>query len=167
MDKKTKKTALYGMLVAAAFILSWLESFLPVFFGIPGIKPGFSNMATLVALYTISAPAAIIITLVRVLLSGFTFGSMYSVIYGLAGAVLSLLAECIMKKTGKFGVVGISVTGGVMHNAGQILVALAVVGNAVVYYFPFLVAAGVLAGILTGVVSGLIIRKLPKDLKEI
>lgn len=155
------------MLVAAAFILSWLESLLPVFFGIPGIKPGLSNIATLTALYIISAPAAIIITFVRVLLSGLTFGSMYSVIYGLAGAALSLCAECILKKTGKFRVVGVSVLGGVMHNVGQIIVAFAVVGDAVAYYFPFLVLSGVLAGVLTGVVSGIVINKLPKNMTEI
>lgn len=165
MKKRTEKIALFGMMTAAAFVLSWIESFLPVFFGVPGIKPGLSNIVTLVSLYVLGIPAAVAITLVRVLLSGFTFGSLYSVIYALSGAVFSLCMEIILKKTGKAGTIGVSVTGGVFHNAGQIAAAVIILGDAVMYYFPFLVVSGVAAGILTGFISGLVINRIPKSFR--
>ncbi|MEG1292015.1 MAG: Gx transporter family protein, partial [Lachnospiraceae bacterium] len=47
-----KKTAYMGMLVALAFVFSYIEFVLPIHVGIPGIKIGLANLVVLVALYT-------------------------------------------------------------------------------------------------------------------
>ena len=71
-------------------------------------------------------------------------GNGVSLLYSMAGGVLSYLVMLVCKKAGLFSIVGISVVGGVFHNLGQLLAAMAVLQNEnIVYYFPVLLAAGV------------------------
>lgn len=165
MSEKTRRLATAGIFTAVMFILSYLESLLPAFFGVPGIKPGLANIPVMVALYILDWKLAAAMSIVRVLLSGMTFSGMFACIYSLAGAVLSLLVMVIIKKTKKFSVVGMSVTGGVAHNLGQIIVACIMLGKSVMYYFPVLVVSGICAGILTGVVAGLVIKRIKGSIK--
>ena len=53
-----KKTALLGMLVALAFVLSYIETLIPVNLGIPGAKLGLANLVVMVALYTLGTKEA-------------------------------------------------------------------------------------------------------------
>ena len=53
-----KKTALLGMLVALAFVLSYIETLVPVNLGIPGAKLGLANLVVMVALYTLGTKEA-------------------------------------------------------------------------------------------------------------
>jgi len=84
-------------------------------------------------------------------------------IYGLSGAMLSFIIMAGLKKTGKFGTVGISAAGGVFHNLGQICLAALLVGNIkLFYYFPVLIISGVITGMLVGYLAGLLINRLNK-----
>jgi len=169
MKNTVRRLALAGMLTAVMFIIGYVESMLPAFFAVPGIKPGFANIPVMTAIFILDAKLAFAISTSRVLLSGLTYAGMFSCIYSLAGAVLSLTVMIILKKTGKFSVTGISMAGGVVHNLGQILVALIVVGKAVLYYFPVLVISGIAAGFITGLVTGAILKILPElpDRREV
>jgi len=71
----SKKVAAYGMLVALAFLLSYVETWIPFSFSVPGIKLGLANLVVLVALYGLGIPSAFVISLVRIFLSGVTFAS--------------------------------------------------------------------------------------------
>ena len=82
-----KKTAYMGMLVALAFIFSYIESLIPINVGIPGIKIGLANMVTIVTLYTIGVVPAVVLSLVRIVLTGFTFGNL---------AMMSLTTGCLV-----------------------------------------------------------------------
>ena len=83
-------------------------------------------------------------------------------LYSLAGGFFSYLAMLAGKKSKAFSAVGVSVLGGVAHNIGQILVAMAVLETGkLVYYLPFLLVSGLAAGVLTGVLGGQLIRRLP------
>ncbi len=156
-----KKVALFGMLVALGFVFGFVEFMLPINLGIPGVKLGLANLVTVVALYTMGPAEAIAVSVVRVMLSGFTFGSISMMLYSLAGALLSFGVMALLKKTGKFGIIGVSTAGGVAHNVGQLLVAAAVLETAnTFYYFPVLLAAGVVTGALIGFVSKLILERL-------
>ena len=53
--------AMYGMLVALAFVFSYIEALIPFNFGIPGIKLGLANIVVLVALYTIGYKGSFVI----------------------------------------------------------------------------------------------------------
>ena len=47
----TKQIARIAMLVAVAFVLSYIESVLPLNLGVPGVKAGFSNIVVVLCLY--------------------------------------------------------------------------------------------------------------------
>lgn len=157
----TKKTAQLGVYIALALILSYVESLIPFSFGIPGIKLGLTNVVTVIMMYTYGAPGAFGVGILRAVLSGFMFGNAFSIIYSVAGCVLSFIFMYILKKTNHFAIASVSVVGGVMHNVGQLIVAANVVKTySVIYYAPVLIIAGVITGFLIGIVSGEIIKRI-------
>lgn len=152
-------------MIALALILSYVESLLPVFVAVPGVKMGLPNIVIMFALYSLGVKDAAIISLIRVVLAGALFGSVFSMLYSAAGAVLSLAVMAVLLKTKRFSPVGVSVAGGVAHNAGQIIVAILVTETAqLIYYLPVLCISGIAAGVLIGVVSGIIINRLQKQI---
>ena len=151
MQKNGKKTAYMGVLLSFSLILSYVESLIPFYFGVPGVKLGLANLAVVIVLYWYGWKEAVVLNGMRVLLAGFLFGNLFTVMYSLAGAACSFLAMYVLKKTGKFSVLGVSMAGGVFHNAGQAAVAVFVTKTAgVMYYLPALMAAGVATGLLIG-----------------
>ena len=158
---KAKRIAFLGLMVALAFVLSYVEMLLPINIGIPGAKIGLANLVVMVALYKIGPRDAFTLSLVRVILVGLTFGNMAMMLYSLAGALLSFAAMMNGKRTNLFSAVGVSVLGGVFHNMGQIIVAMFVLETtSLVYYLPFLVVIGTVSGIVIGIVSGMIVQRL-------
>lgn len=154
-NSKARRVALYGMLTALAFILSYVESLVPVTLGIPGVKLGLANLVVVIALYTLDLKGAFVISVVRIVLSGLTFGGLFSMLYSLAGGLLSFAVMAILSRKKVFGTVGVSVCGGVAHNIGQLLVAMAVLETeSVWYYFPVLLISGSVAGVLIGLLGG-------------
>lgn len=149
-----RNTAYLGMFLALALICSYVESLIPLNFGIPGIKPGLANITVLLLLYTIGPKEALFISLLRVVLAGFLFGNPFSILYGLGGGILSFLVMFFLKSTGKLKVTAVSTAGGISHNIGQLVVAAFVVENInLFYYLPILLTAGFLTGFLIGVLS--------------
>lgn len=157
----TKKMARIAMLVAVAFVLSYIESILPLNLGVPGVKAGFSNIVVVLCLYECSAKETIGIAFVRIILTGLTFGNMYSLLYSLAGGVFSLAVMSLLKRSRLFSTCGVSVAGGVCHNIGQILVAMVVLQTQkIIYYLPVLLVSGVIAGVVIGVIAAMLIKRL-------
>lgn len=150
-----RRTAELGLLLAMALILSYVESLIPFSFGIPGIKLGLPNLIVLLLLYDGSrVREALLVNGMRIVLSGFLFSNLYAILYAIAGAAFSFLAMLASRRTKRLSMIGVSVLGGVFHNVGQLLVAMAVVETlAVAYYVPFLIVAGTLTGALLGFVG--------------
>lgn len=149
-------------MAAVAMMLSYIEALIPpVYSAVPGIKLGLANIAVIFALYSVDPKSAALISLVRVALSALLFGSVMSFIYSFSGAVLSLAVMILLKKSALFSAVGVSVAGAVMHNVGQILCAVIILGTAEIgYYLIFLSVSAVVSGVLVGLVSALLIKKL-------
>lgn len=158
-QSRTKRIALIGVLLALAFILSYLDSLIPIA-GIPGFKLGLANIAILVMLYTFGGGMAAALSVVRILLVSFTFGNLAALAYSAAGAALSLLVMAVLKKTGKFSTVGVSLAGAAAHNLGQIIVAVLVLGKAILYYFPVLLVTSVVTGAVIGFLGGAVCKRL-------
>ena len=154
-----RKTAVYGLLVALAFIFSYIETLLPVM-GVPGIKLGLANLVVLVTLYLLRPRDALAISVLRIVLVGFTFGNPASMLYSLAGGLVSFTLMFLCRRTDKFSVIGVSVIGGVAHNLAQLAVAAAVTRTlSIAWYLPMLL----LSGLLTGALIGIAVRScLPK-----
>lgn len=156
-----RQAALYGLLAALAYVLGYVESLVPIYLGAPGVKLGLANLASVIALYSLGAGAAVSINLLRIVLTGFTFGNMSMLLYSLAGAALSLSVMVVCRKFRLFGMTGISILGGVCHNLGQFFMAAFVVETFGVFaYFPVLLAAGTVAGALIGLLGGMILGRI-------
>ena len=155
------RAAYFGVFTALALIFSYIETLIPFHFGIPGIKLGLANLLIVIFLYKRNVKEALLLSVVRIVLAGFMFGSLFSILYSLAGGLLSLLVMNLLKNSGKFSVMGVSIAGGVSHNLGQLVVAMAVVETyRVGYYFPVLLVAGMLTGLLIGMIANEVLKRL-------
>ena len=157
-----KKVSLYGILVSLAFIASYIEVLIPFNFHIPGMKLGLANIVVLAALYTGGAKAGITVSIIRIILVGLTFGNPYSAIYGLSGGVMSLAVMIALKKTDFFGVMGVSMAGGVAHNIGQLACAMILLKLPAVFtYLSYLILVGTVTGALIGIIDEEVLKRLP------
>lgn len=155
------KVAYFGVFTALALIFSYVETLIPINFGIPGVKLGLANLIIMIALYKMRLREVYLLSIVRVLLSGFIFGNYFSIIYSLAGGLLSLTVMAVFKRKDGFSIMGISIAGGVFHNVGQLIVAMLVVETfSVAYYVPVLLIAGMITGLLIGIVSNEMLKRL-------
>ena len=139
------RAAYFGIFTALALILGYVELLIPIHFGIPGAKLGLANLITILVLYKMGWKEAFLLSVARVVLGGFIFSNLFSILYSLAGGILSLIVMGILKKTGKFTVVGVSVCGGQTYEVG--------------YYFPVLLIAGLLTGMLIGMISAEVLKR--------
>jgi len=162
---KTRRLSLYGALIATAMILSYVESLVPLNFGIWGIKMGLPNIAVVFALYRLGVRGACVVSLVRVFLVSLLFGNVLGFFFSIAGAVLSLAVMSLLFKTGKFSTTGVSIAGAVFHNVGQIAVAAAVLNTGIIaFYLPVLCVSGVAAGVFIGIAGSLVLKRVRMNL---
>ncbi len=163
----SKRVANVGMLIALAMIFSYVEALLPFNFGIPGIKLGVANLVIVTSLYLLKPKDVWCLSLLRILLMGFLFGNGVSILYSLAGGILSLLVMLLLKTKGGFSMLGVSIGGGVSHNVGQLIAAICIVSNLnIAYYLPVLMIAGVITGAIIGMLSGKILQAVDKEGKR-
>lgn len=158
--KNTKKLAFLGLCTAVTLILAYVEALLPpLWSAVPGIKMGLPNIMILFMLYRFSLKEAAAVSAVRLFAVALLFGNVMTLAYSAAGAVLSLSVMALLKKTDRFSPVGVSLTGGVFHNLGQVLVAMLVLETAQIgYYMIVLTLTGTLAGILVGLAGALVLK---------
>lgn len=162
-DNKVRKIATYGVLIALALILSYVESLVPAFWAVPGMKLGLTNVVVLYALYCMGVGGALGMNLVRVVLVSILFGNGFSLWYSFAGALLSGGVMIALKQTGRFRLITVSIAGGVAHNAGQILVAYMLLrSRALMGYFVILWFAGMVSGAAVGMIGGIICDRLKR-----
>ena len=160
---KAKKVAFLGLSIALALVLSFVESQIPVFTTIPGMKVGLPNLVTVFLLYRVGWKETALVSLLRAALAALLFGNLQTLVFSLAGAAVSLTGMILLKKTGLFSPLAVSVTGGVLHNVGQIAAACLWTGNVlVVSYFPVLLFSSIAAGAVIGLAAGLLLNRLRK-----
>ena len=151
----SRRMARYALLIALAMVLSWLEAMVPASAAAPGMKLGLANLVVVWALYALGPYEALAVNGMRILLSGFLFGNLSMILYSLAGAAMSFVCMYLAKKSGAFTILGVSIVGGVTHNVGQLLVAMAVLETkSLIYYGPVLLAAGLVTGAVIGILAG-------------
>ncbi|MBR2353937.1 MAG: Gx transporter family protein [Clostridia bacterium] len=165
MKGRTEKVALLGMCVALAMLLSYVELLLPPMYpSIPGIKLGLPNVVILFLLYRNGFWPASVVSLCRIGLISLLFGNVMMFLYSLAGGILSLLGMALLKKIDRFSTVGVSVVGGVLHNVGQTLCAIWLLGTAEIgYYLAVLAITGTLSGIFVGLCGGFALKRIARE----
>ena len=164
---RTGKTAYLGLLLAFSLILSYIETWIPFGFGIPGMKLGLANLTIVLCLYLYDWKCALTINVLRIILSGFLFGNLAAILYSLCGALCSFICMLAMKRSRGFSMTGVSIGGGVFHNIGQILVAMAVVQTyQVAYYLPALLVSGTITGLLLGMIASSVYPHIQKTVRN-
>lgn len=159
-NENSKILAYLSVLLALSMVLSYLESLVPVFVAIPGVKLGLANAVSLFALYRLGARYAIPISLLRVFLSSLLFGSVMSLAFSLSGALLSLLAMILLRGFTPLSPTTVSIVGAVCHNIGQIIVAALLLSTSLVYYLGVLIISGVVSGVLIGLLTSYLIKRI-------
>ena len=161
MKNKRGRVAVFGVFTALALIFSYVELLIPINFGIPGAKLGLANLVIIIVLYKTDWKEALLLSVVRIVLAGFMFGNLFGILYSLAGGILSLAVMALLKRSGAFSIIGVSMAGGVSHNVGQLIMAMLVVETyAVGYYLPVLLIAGLITGTLIGIAGREMLKRL-------
>lgn len=163
-----KKLTLNSILISLAVVLSFIEHLIPLnlIVPMPGIKLGFANIVTMFALFCVDIPSAIIITILRCILSSLLFGGMTSLLYSLSGAFLALIAMILLKLgyNKVFTLLGISIGGAAAHNIGQILMASIMMKNFAIFaYLPILLLASLVTGLITAIIASGVIGIFEKN----
>ncbi|MCI8765250.1 MAG: Gx transporter family protein [Lachnospiraceae bacterium] len=162
-----RRVALYGMLIALAFVFSYVEAMIPLPVFVPGMKLGLANLVSVAGLYSVGLAGTALVAMVRIVLVGFTFGNTFSMLYGLAGGTASMAVMILARKSGWFSPVGVSILGGIFHNAGQLIIAAFVVRTTGVFvYFPALLASGVVTGTVIGLLGGWIVERIRPMIRQ-
>lgn len=158
----TQKIAQCGLLTAVILVLGFIESLIPITVGVPGIKLGLSNGVLLFALYMMDAPTAFVLMVLKVLLSGLLFGGVSAMMYAFAGGLLSMLGMILLKKM-NFSILSVSMAGGVLHNVGQVLLAMIILQTSqLLYYMAILLFVGLACGAITGIAARATISHMKK-----
>ena len=165
MKQNSHKIAVLGLCTAIAMVFAYVEVLLPpLFTAIPGIKLGLPNIVIIFALYKMGLKSAAAISFVRIVAVSTLFGNPMTFAYSMAGGILSLAAMALLKKLDILSTVGVSVAGGVLHNAGQILMAMLLLGTAELgYYMIVLAITGTISGILVGFCGSFAVKRVHID----
>ena len=163
MKRSAKTVALLGMCTAIAMVFAWVEIQLPpLVAAVPGIKLGLPNIAVIFILYRFGWKEAVAVSFVRIVAVSLLFGNPMVMAYSLAGGALSLLGMILLKKTNLLSTVGVSVAGGVLHNVGQILMAMIIMSTAGLgYYLIILAVTGTLSGVFVGLCGSFAVKRIP------
>lgn len=164
MKISSKKIAFMGLCTAVALILAYIEILLPpIFSSVPGIKMGLPNIIIIFVLYRFGVKSAFTVSFLRCILVLILFGNIMAFSYSIAGALLSLSAMALLKKFDFLSTVGVSVAGAILHNVGQIIMAIILLGTAELgYYLIVLSVTGTLSGIFIGLCGNLMCKRIPQ-----
>ena len=162
MKHSSGKIALLGMCTAIAMVFAWVESQLPpLMAAVPGVKMGLPNIAIIFILYRFGWKEASAVSFVRIVAVSLLFGNPMTLAYSLAGGFLSLLGMTLLKKTDLLSCVGVSVAGGVLHNVGQILMAMLIMSPAGLgYYLIILTVTGIASGVFVGLCGSFAVKRI-------
>lgn len=156
-----KKMAIMASCTVLAIGLSYVESLIPFFGGIPGMKVGLPNLVIFFLLYKMSWKEAAVVSALRMVITFFLFGNLVSLLYSAAGALISITLMSILKAKTKLSKTTISIVGAVSHNVGQILVAMLLLSTwQIAYYLPILIVFAVFSGTAIGIISGILIKRI-------
>lgn len=156
--ERTRRVALSGLLVALMLILGYIESLIPT--GVPGVKLGLSNGVLIFAIYMLGIPNALTLMVLKVFLSGLLFG-FSAVPYALAGGVASMAVMTLLSRVDGVHPVVVSMACGVMHNVGQVGMAMLILQTSgLLYYMAILMAVGLGCGAVTGVCATAVMKHL-------
>ena len=162
MSERVKRLTELAVLTAVALIIFVVELQIPNPFPIPGIKLGLANIITVYTVYHYKAHEVAALVAVRLVLGSVLTGNLSALIYSASGAFLCLAGMLLLKRViDEDHLWMASVFGAVLHNTGQMAVALLMLRTpSLLIYYPFLLVSGCLAGAFTGICAQLVTHRL-------
>lgn len=160
-----RRYMMIAIFASLAVVLGIVESLIPFAVTIPGAKLGLGNIVVLTCLMLFGGRDALLLIVLKTLLTAFVLGSFSTFLFSVFGALSSFVVMYVMVRLGRnsFSLIGISIIGGIAHNAGQLSAAALVLGTAsIYYYFPFLLVSGVVTGIFVGLAARYLLSSLAK-----
>ena len=166
-SNRTKKLALYAILLALALVLSFVESVaLPSAIPLPGVKLGLSNIITLFTLYALGGIPCAVILILRCIMAAFFGGGVTSLLFSLAGGILALLTMIFTKRMGTFSIYGVSIAGSAAHGIGQILAAALIFGSTSIFmYLPIMLLASLVTGAVIALITQFLLARIRMNKK--
>ncbi|BAK93401.1 Gx transporter family protein [Tetragenococcus halophilus] len=159
-----RKIIFISLLIAQGVVLGLIENMIPYPFAFaPGAKLGLANLITIIALFTMSKKDSFLLVCLRLILTTLLGGTLSTFLYSMSGAMLSYFGMLLVKKIGPkyVSIIGISATGGFMHNVGQLLTASFIAQTwSVLLYLPILSFLGILSGIAIGIAANYLLRRV-------
>lgn len=151
---KVRTLTRMALLIAAALILGYIDSLIPLVPSVPGIKLGLSNLVLLYAVFYMRPVETVILMLLKVGLSSLLFGNAVGALYALAGGALSVAAMLLLHRIPHVSVIPVSTAGGILHIIGQCLIGCLLISyKPVLLYAPWLLISGTATGLLLGVAA--------------
>ncbi len=164
MPSRSKYIATLALLTTAAVIMGYVEMLIPLDFIVPGVKLGLCNIVILMALCLYSFKEALLISICRILITGFLFGNAFGIFYSLGGTLSAILVMTLLLLSRRFGFIGISASGGAAFGLGQLAVArLLLPGLPFAHYAAILIFTGMITGALTGALAYIILKRISSD----
>ena len=158
---ETGKITELALLTALALIIFTVELRIPVPVPIPGIKLGLANIVTVYAIYRYRAGEVFLVVFGRIFLGAVFVGNLTALLYSFTGGLFCLLGMLLLKKLISEKCIWLlSIFGAILHNIGQILVAVLVTGTFLIAsYLPVLIVSGCITGAFTGICAQIIISR--------
>lgn len=162
MSEKSKHLAYIALFAALTLVLGYLEAMIPVPVAIPGVKLGLANVAVLIALYVMGPRWAFAVMLLKVGVTSLIIGAPSMALYSLAGSALAYFGMYAAWRFGKLSLVAVSVVAALLHNVGQMAVAIAIMQTpALLVNLPIMVIAACVTGVATGMIAHGVLRAIP------
>ncbi len=167
MKNTTRNLTFCALLASVALLMGYVESLFPLPLPLPGARLGLGNAVVLLALLTMGWKQAAAILAVKVALSALLFGTPVSLLYAATGGTLALAGMALLGKCPTVSPIGQSIAGAVLHNLGQVLVAIVLTATPrLIVYFTPLAFLAMLTGTLSGVVANACAKRSGKILRK-
>jgi heptaprenyl diphosphate synthase len=156
-------------MAAVALGLTVLENAIPT--PLPGVKPGFANIVTLIVLARYGWRAAVWVSLLRVLAGSLLFGSFLApgFFLSLSGALCSLAALALSMQLPRrlFGAVTHSILAAFAHITGQMTVVYLwlIPHSGIAYLIPVFATAALVFGTVNGLIAAQFMDETPPPAK--
>ena len=159
---KNKRLIYISLLAAQGVVITMLERAIPFPFAFaPGAKLGLANIITLLAIFTLPYKDSLKVVWMRLLISTLLGGTLSTFLYCFAGAFLSYGGMLLVRLLGpkRVSMIGISATGGILHNVGQLAMASLIAQSfSVMLYLPILSITGIFSGVAVGVAANYLLE---------
>ncbi|MCC4046418.1 Gx transporter family protein [Enterococcus gallinarum] len=161
---RLQKIIFISLLVAQGVVIGLIENMIPYPFAFaPGAKLGLANLITIIALFTMPKRDSFLLIWLRLILTTLLGGTVSTFLYSMSGSLLSYFGMLLVKQLGpkRVSIIGISATGGFLHNVGQLVTASWIAQSwSVMLYLPVLAFFGILSGIAIGIAANYLLQRV-------